>query len=247
MNYKIILILFILVSCSPIERKVNINFKQSFSNSGFTLVFNDTDFNEKRISKKIDQRSLTVFQKNMRSNTNVKVTNLLNNKSIIAIVGEKSDYPLFYNSVITKRIADEIELNIKEPYISIIEINENTTFVANKTKTFEEERVVAEKAPVDEIGIKDLSSIKIKKVDKNIKKKDFKYVIKIADFYFIETAKNLKKRIKNELNVNNVKINELSKTEFRVYLGPYDNLKKIKEIYEKILKLEFENIEILKL
>ena len=247
MNYKIILILFILISCSPIERKVNINFKQSFSNSGFTLVFNDTDFNEKRISKKIDQRSLTVFQKNMRSNTNVKVTNLLNNKSIIAIVGEKSDYPLFYNSVITKRIADEIELNIKEPYISIIEINENTTFVANKTKTFEEERVVAEKAPVDEIGIKDLSSIKIKKVDKNIKKKDFKYVIKIADFYFIETAKNLKKRIKNELNVNNVKINELSKTEFRVYLGPYDNLKKIKEIYEKILKLEFENIEILKL
>ena len=247
MNYKIILILFILISCSPIERKVNINFKQSFSNSGFTLVFNDTDFNEKRISKKIDQRSLTVFQKNMRSNTNVKVTNLLNNKSIIAIVGEKSDYPLFYNSVITKRIADEIELNIKEPYISIIEINENTTFVANKTKTFEEERVVAEKAPVDEIGIKDLSSIKIKKVDKNIKKKDFKYVIKIADFYFIETAKNLKKRIKNELNVNNVKINEISKTEFRVYLGPYDNLKKIKEIYEKILKLEFENIEILKL
>ena len=53
---------------------------------------------------------------------------------------------------------------------------------------------------------------------------NFKYVIKIADFYYINTANLLKKRIINELGIKNVKINELSKTNFRVYLGPYNNL-----------------------
>ena len=39
----------------------------------------------------------------------------------------------------------------------------------------------------------------------------------------------------------------LSKTQFRVYLGPYNNLNNIKKNFNKILKLEFENIEIVKL
>ena len=81
--------------------------------------------------------------------------------------------------------------------------------------------------------------------DKNIK--EFKYVIKIADFYYFKTAKLLKKRIISELNIKEVKINELSKTQFRVYLGPYNNLNNIRKNFNKILKLEFENIEILKL
>ena len=76
---------------------------------------------------------------------------------------------------------------------------------------------------------------------------EFKYVIKIADFYYQETANLLKKRIKNELNLKNVKINELSKTEFRVYLGPYNNLISLKKVFNQILSLNFENIEIIKL
>ena len=106
---------------------------------------------------------------------------------------------------------------------------------------------MAEKAPVLEIGIKDLNTNykNLSNKDKNIK--EFKYVIKIADFYYFKTAKLLKKRIISELNIKEVKINELSKTQFRVYLGPYNNLNNIRKNFNKILKLEFENIEILKL
>ena len=39
----------------------------------------------------------------------------------------------------------------------------------------------------------------------------------------------------------------LSKKQFRVYLGPYKNLNTIEKNFNKILKLEFENIEIIKL
>ena len=77
--------------------------------------------------------------------------------------------------------------------------------------------------------------------------KEFNYVIKIVDFYYFETAKLLKKRIISELNIKDVKINELSKTQFRVYLGPYKNLNNIKKDFNKILKLEFENIEVIRL
>ena len=58
---------------------------------------------------------------------------------------------------------------------------------------------------------------------------------------------NLKQRVNNEFKVNEVKINKLSKTKFRVYLGPYDNLNSLKNAFNKISVLNFENIEIIKI
>ena len=246
MNYKII-IFFVLIffnSCVPVEKKVDISFKEVFSNSGFSLVY-DNELNSEIVTKRIDDRSLIIFQKNLKPRTSVKIVNLLNNKSTIAEVGEKSIYPDFYNAVISKRIASLIEIDINEPYTSIIEIDKNSTFVAKKAKTFEEERVVAEKAPVDEIGVKDLNSDSKNHNQKN-KKKDFRYVIKLADFYFIDSATSLKKRVKIELGLKNVHINKISETKFRVYLGPFKDLLSIQRTFNKLQNLNFENIEIIK-
>ena len=246
MNYKII-IFFVLIffnSCVPVEKKVDVSFKEVFSNSGFSLVY-DNELNSEIVTKRIDDRSLIIFQKNLKPRTSVKIVNLLNNKSTIAEVGEKSIYPDFYNAVISKRIANLIEIDINEPYTSIIEIDKNSTFVAKKAKTFEEERVVAEKAPVDVIGVKDLNSDGKNDNQKN-KKKDFKYVIKLADFYFIDSANSLKKRVKVELGLKNVHINEISETKFRVYLGPFKDLLSIQRSFNKLQNLNFENIEIIK-
>ena len=247
MNFRYILIFIFLFSCSNIDKTNKIIFDQTYSNAGFALVFDIDLYKNKTIGKNIDDRSMIIFQRNLKKNTQVKITNLINNKSVIAVVGNNAHYPFFFNSVISKRIADEIDINVNEPYVQIVEISGNSTFIANKAKTFDEEREVAEKAPVLEIGIKDLNSNykSLSNKDKSIK--EFKYVIKIADFYYLKTAKLLKKRIISELNIKEVKINELSKTQFRVYLGPYNNLNNIKKNFNKILKLEFENIEIIKL
>ena len=247
MNYRF-LIIFILIcySCTPIDSTKKIRFDKVYTNSGFTLVYDDDYFKNKVVSKKIDNRSLIIFSRNLKPNTDIKITNLINNKSVIAKVGERSKYPEFYNSVISKRIAKEINLNILEPYVRVTEINKNSTFVANKTKTFKEERKVAEKVPVAEIGIKDLS---IKPIDNIEAKKDdrFIYVIKVADFYYEQTAKLMKKRIKKEINLKNVNISKMSDTKFRVFLGPYNDLISLKKSFNKLLILEFENIEILKI
>ncbi len=247
MNYKIIFVIFFLFnSCVPVETSKKINFNRIYSNSGFALVYKDEFFKEKIISKKIDNRSLIIFSKRLKPNSYVKVTNLLNNKSIIAKVGQRSNYPPFYNSVLSLRVSEDIELNLLEPYVSITQINKNSTFIADKSKTYKEERNVAEKVPILEIGIKDLST-ETKKINKTNYKKKFSYVIKVADFYYEETAKMLEKRINNEVNVQNVNISKLSQTKFRVFLGPYYDLISLKENFNKVLKLDFENLEILKI
>ena len=113
-----------------------------------------------------------------------------------------------------------------------------------KTKTFDEEKKVANKAPVDEITINDLNNTnKKKKIRKKIK---FNYSIKIADFYFIESAIMMKKKIIDESSVKNIDIQELSKNKFRVILGPYLDLKSLQKDYSNIYNLNFENLEIIK-
>jgi len=251
MNYKII-ILLLLASCTQKDLSQNykkkIIFSEAFSNQGFALIFNENLKKKKIISKKMDDRSLIIFQRNLAKNTVVKITNLENNKSIIVKVGSKAIYPSFYNAVITKRISKVLDLNIEEPYVKIKQIDQNSSFIAKKAKMFEEEKKVADKAPVDDITIKQIDDnnkndeVKIAK-----KKNDFKYIIKIGDFYFIKSANNLKKRIINELKINDVSVIKLSKKSFRVYLGPYLNLESLKNAFNDISKLEFENVEILKL
>ena len=251
MNYKIyILILLFIYSCTTNNinksKKKDIIQSKIYSNKGFALLFNEDLKKNKLINKKIEERSLIIFQKKLKKDTNVKITNLINNKSILAKVGIDSKYPSFFNSVVSQRIFDELELNESEPYVEITTVSENSTFLAKKAKMYEEEKKVAEKAPVEGISINDLSLNK--KENKIIQKKDnFNYIIKIADFYYENTAIMMQNRIKDELNLSNSKISKISNTSFRVYLGPFDNLKSLKKAFDDITPLNFENIEIIKL
>ena len=103
----------------------------------------------------------------------MRITNVLNKKTVIAKVGSNSKYPLFNNSVVSIRISKELELDIDEPYVEIVEILNNSMFVA-KAKTFDEEKNVANKAPIDSISVNDLNA------KKNKKKKYLKLLILIT-------------------------------------------------------------------
>ena len=250
MNYKILILFFFLLSCKVYDNEQvqeSIIFDKTFSNSGFALVYDNKFKKSKIVSKSLDERSLDIFQKNLKKDTLVKITNTSNNKSLIAKVSYNSKYPNFYNSVISQRISKELELNPDEPYIIIKEINQNSTFIANKTKTFDEEKEVANKAPVQGIAIDSIGEDIVENQNKKNKSSKFKYIIRIADFYFLDTAKNLKKRITDELRIKNVKIKEISKTNYRVYLGPFKTINSLKKGFNDISKLDFENLEILKI
>jgi hypothetical protein len=215
-----------------------------FTNKGFALIYSEDLYVKKIVSKKIDERSLIIFQKNLKKNTKVKITNILNNKSIIGTVGNNVNYPLFNNSVLSIRIADEIGLNDNEPYVEILEVLDNSIFIAKRAETFDEEKNVAIKAPVNNISISDLN---VKELDiKNEISKNFLYEIKIGDFYFNDTAVLLKNRINNETIIKGAKIKKITEKKYRVYLGPFSNINALQKSFNDIKILEFENIEIIK-
>jgi hypothetical protein len=251
MNYKSILIVFFifLVGCEQNNLKkdvVNREIMSKYKNSGFTLVYDPVLKKEKKISKKIDNKSLFIFHKNLKKNSFVKITNPINQKTVIAeVISNKVRFSDFYNSVITSRIADELSLNLNEPYIDLVLISQNSTFIAKKAKTYNEEKKVAEKAPVDGIRIDNLGDVN---QPKNEAKKDniFSYSIKIADFYYKDSAKNMSDRIIDETNITNPVIKTISNTKYRVLLGPFNDIKKLEDSFNEIKSLDFENIEILK-
>ena len=250
MYYKNIILLTIILfisNCTTgnlVKNKPSKILVNGYVNKGFALIYNENLYKQKIISKKISERSLTIFQKNLKENTQVKITNILNNKSIIGTVGKNSNYPSFNNSVLSIRIANELDLDIDQPYVEILEILESSIFVAKKAKTYDAEKNVAIKAPVEGISISDLNT---KKKDNNKKfSTRFSYTIKIADFYFKDTALLMLSRIKVESLIENPKIKKISDKKYRVYLGPFNSINSLQKSYNDISILLFENIEILK-
>ena len=250
MRLKVIIFLsFILTSCETTNKKVD-NKKEfkSYSNNGFALIYKSDYFKKKVVTKKIDQRSLIIFNDKLKKDTEIKITNLLNEKYLIAKVGKKSKYPIFYNSVVSERIAMELDLDPDQPYVRVETINSNNIFVANKAKTFDEEKRVANKAPVDSISIKNISLNKDK--NKEIIEKEntkFEFIIKFADLFFEDSAIMLKKRLEEEFELKDINIKKMSKNLYRVYKGPFYNLGSIKNVYNEISEVNFENIELIKL
>ncbi len=221
-------------------KKINISLENRYQNSGFALVYND---NLKDI-KKIETRSLDIYHKSLKKKSIVKITNPNNGKYLIANVkSNRIRFSNFYNSILSLRIAEELELDLNEPFVELILLSKESTFVAKKAKMFEEEKKVAEKAPVDGIMINDLNKKKVKK--NKAKKKKFSYNIKVADFYYKNSAKQMVERIKNESLINNVDIVKISETKYRVLIGPFNDIKSLRNSFEKMSLLNFENLEIL--
>ena len=246
MNYRIITIFFIFFFISSCDRsidttkKINISTENRFKNSGFALIFNQ-DLDKIR---KIEPRSHDIYHKFLKRKSIVKITNPKNGKYLIANVkSNKIKFSNFYNSVLSQRIAKELELNEEEPFVEILLLSKNSTYVAKKAKMFEAEKSVAEKAPVDGIKINDLNKKKTEK--KKVKKKSFSYSLKVADFYHKKSAKLMINRIKNESSIKNLNIIKLSETKYRVLIGPFNDIKSLKNSFEKMSVFEFENLEVL--
>ena len=127
----IILLIFFLANCDQytVKQKDDFNGLKTlkYKNSGFTLVFN-----ENLDVKNLEERSLDILHASLKKKSLVKITNPINNKSIIARVkSTNKNFSSFYNSVISKRIAEEIELDLDEPFIEIISITKDLSFLSN--------------------------------------------------------------------------------------------------------------------
>ena len=241
---QVVIFCLLLLGCEQAKNTLkndNLKVKHKYRNSGFALVYKD----KLKDIKKLETRSLNIYHKSLKKRSIVKITNPKNDKYLLAEVkSNRVKFSNFYNSVLSLRIAEELELDFDEPFVELILVSKDSTFIAKKAKMFEEEKTVAEKAPVDGIQINDLNNKKSK--IKKGKDKIFSYSIKVADFYYKDTAQIMISRITSETSLKNTVIKKLSETKFRVLIGPFDDIKSLKESFEKLKSLNFENLEILK-
>ena len=70
-----------------------------------------------------------------------------------------------------------------------------------KQKLFDEEKIVADKAPVEGVKIVNISSSDEKDQKVTKKPNKFNYIIKIANFYYEDSAKLVKERIMSETKI----------------------------------------------
>ena len=217
-----------------------------YSNKGFALIYSkDSNIS---LEYKLEDTSINILSPNLPNGTPVRITNIINGKSLLTVVKNKTILPIYYNSVITNRIASELSINPSEPYVHIETINSNKLYVANDVKTFDEEKEVANKAPVDDIMVQSIS-LETEKKESIIENfvTNFNYIIKFADFYFEDSAIMLKNRLFEEYKIENILIKKLSQNNFRVYKGPYKDFEKLKKGFHNIENLDFDSIEIIKL
>ena len=207
-----------------------------FSSSDITVVNGNTFLltNTSNIIPMNDDEVLVL-------NTPIKIINPENLKTIETKIHKNGKYPKIFNIVVSKKIATILELDEDNPYVEIFEIKKNKTFIAKESNTFEEEKKVAEEAPVDEVKMTNLSKNEIED-NKNIVEKNF--ILVVSDFYYYESAENLRSELVEKVKKNNFSVRKINDNKYRLFAGPFKDFNSLKFIYISLNNLGFENLNI---
>ena len=241
MKYKIIILLFILSACSP--NLTTLNIKEPYVANGFAYIYNEIDFNEKIIKSKMNNDNLQISHQNLKTGTLIKISNPKNKKSLVLKNIKRIRYPEFYKVLITEAVVEKLELDENLPLLEILEVKKNKSFVAKEAKTFNEEKKISSKAPVENIQISNISKEKSKK---DYKTSEQIYIL-LGSFYSADTANFLKQRITKdvpEFNINKLKIKKSNNKENLVISGPYNSVNSVKNDYILLKTFGFEELDI---
>ena len=241
MKFKFLFLFIIILSCSP--QLTTINQSKTYTSKGFAYIYNEDDFNQKIIKGKMNNNIMQISHQFLKTGTLIKISNPKNKKNIVLKNIKRIRYPDFYKILITKQVAEELDLNLEIPILEIIEIKKNKSFIAKKAKIYKEEEQIPSKAPVDSVKISNISKNKIN----NTKKEKDQIYILIGSFYSIETANFLKQRIKVDVpdfNFKKLRIKKINNKETQVISGPYISVNSLKNDYIKLKSFGFEELDI---
>ena len=240
MKFSLIFIIFFLFSCS--NGTFNTNNNKSYTSKGFALIYDENDYQKKIISTKLNPNNIEIGHNQLNKNSYVVITNPINKKSLTLKVSKKVKYPDFFKVLITEKLANELNLNPKMPYIEIEKRVKNKSFVAKKAVTYSEEKNVLTKAPITKVKINDIS-----KDSKNSSKNKYtnKYSIIVGNFYSKKWAESLIDILVNEdINKEVFKVIKLGKNNYQLLAGPYTSINTLKSDYFKLNKYGFDNLDL---
>jgi hypothetical protein len=221
MRNKVIVLFFILItSCQTFSIYENNN---TYEKIGFAEFTKNDD----------------VIHRNITPNSKVKITNLLNKKSLIVEVNKNSNFKKEREIIIPNKYMDLLELNYNLPIVKIESLRTNKTFKADSAKIFDEEKKITQNVEIKNVDIVDLSKNNSSK-NKNLNK----LIIYYGDFTFknsaIDMVSLLKKEIKN-LNPTVIQV----KKKFRVKVATINDISEFDFFFNKIVNTKFDNYNII--
>jgi len=253
---KTILLSFMLLlgSCAnyKTEKTVHTKERKFYSSKGFALIYTNSLFGNGVIKKKLSSNEITdniinnehiiAIHSSLKKNTHIKIINPDNSKFVETKVFRRTNYPKIFNIIISKKIATILELDIDNPYVEVFEVKKNKTFIAKESNIFNEERQVAASVPVDEIKMDDLSEEQID-LDK-VLSKNYNFVLVISDFYYYDSAQNLKEDLMKKTQINKFSVKKINDNKYRLLVGPFENFNALKTTYISLNNLGFEDLDI---
>ncbi len=241
MKYKILTFLIIFSSCTTNYTKFEN--KKPYNATGFAYIYNELDFQKKIIKKKFENDKLQIAHNNLKTGSLIKLINPKTKESLVLKNTGKTVYPDFYKILITKKVANELNIDYELPIVELIELKKNKSFVAKKAKIFNEEKKISSNAPVTSVEISNISK------NKEIKRKTIdKIYILIASFYSNESATFLKNRIKNEISSfdsEKIIIKKRKAQKIDLLSGPYSTVNLLKNDYIQLKNFGFEELNII--
>ena len=245
MKFKLFVLIIFFTSC--IQGGVNSPRSKVFFNSkGLAYIYSNEDYENKIIKKKLDNSLPQVAHNQLRPGSLIKIINLRTKDEIIIKISKKVDYPDFYKIMITDKVARELNLTKEFPFVEILELKKNKSFVAKKTKIYKEEEKIHSNAPVETVKIDNISKNKNKPKFKK-KLNSQKIFIIIGDFYSKSSAEVLVGRINKELtnfNMKKLSIKVVNRNKIRLLSGPYRSINLMKNDYIQLKNFGFEELDI---
>ena len=135
MRNKLIVFFFILIaSCQTFSSYENNN---TYEKIGFAEFTKNDD----------------VIHRNIAPNSKVKITNLLNKKSLVVEVNKNSNFQKEREIIIPNKYMALLELNYNLPIVKIETLRTNKTFKADTTKIFDEEKKITQNVEIKNVDI----------------------------------------------------------------------------------------------
>jgi hypothetical protein len=216
MKNKIIILFFIFItSCQKLPIYESF---QNYDKMGFAEISN-TD---------------VIVHHTLAPNSQVRITNLLNNKNIVVNIDKNSNYKKQREIIISKKYAELLELSSSLPLIKIESLRTNKTFKANLGQIYEEEKKIAQNIDIKNVDIVDLST---NKQSTNLKLK--KVTIFYGDFIYKNSAQDIVSLLKKEISNINPIIVQVNK-KYRVNAKIINDINDFDIFFNKIVNTKFE-------
>ena len=221
-NVSILVFAFLISSCQSFKNYDQKTYdKIGFSENDFNLTIEDT-----------------AYHRLLPSGTKIKVTNIINNKSIFLNTKNK-EFSKNREIILNNKNYKELELNNNFPLVRVETFRSNQTFKSTEGQIFDEEKKISQS-----IDIKNVDVINIgPEISSNLKN-NFKIIIYYGDFAYKQTALNFLNELKNLSLSNQPKVKQIN-TKYRVELFPMNSIRDFDLFYKKVENTKFENYNML--